>query len=221
MTNLRLSTPAGEVPAILEGEGSPGILLATGAGTGHEHPAMVGLRTRLAGRGMTVMTFEYAYRAAGRRSPDRAPRLLEVHRVAAAHLRSVTDGPTVLAGRSMGGRMATMLAAAGEPCAAVVVYGYPLHPAGKPESLRVEHLGDVTVPMLFLTGTNDALARPDLVETHLAPLPTATLIRIEDADHSFRRKGTSSEEMLDHLADLTTGWLRGLPGLGEQLAERP
>lgn len=210
MEILVLDTPMGSVPAHLDGEGKWGVLLATGAGTGQDHPGVAGLRSRLAGVGQ-VMTFEYAYRAAGRRSPDRQPKLLAVHRAAAALLRERVGRRLVLAGRSMGGRMSTILAAEGEECAGVVAYGYPLHPAGKPERLRVEHLYDITVPILFITGSNDALARPDLVERHLAPLPTAELVWVEGANHSFRRKGIDAAGMLDHLAAVTREWLAGLP----------
>ena len=168
-----------------------------------------------------VMTFEYAYRAAGRSFPDPVPKLLSVHRAAAAHLREHVGSGLVLAGRSMGGRMSTMLAAEGEPCAAVVVYGYPLHPPGRTDKLRVEHLTDVDVPMLLVTGTRDALAQGDLVAAHLAPLPTATLELIEGADHSFRRRGSTQDEMLDLLAAKTVRWLEGLAGLGDSVPEPP
>lgn len=210
---IEVETTTGPVPAILEGEGAVGILLATGAGTGQEHPGMAGLRHRLAVAGFTVLTFEYPYRARGARFPDPMPRLQEAHRAAAATLRSRMDGPLVLAGRSMGGRISTMLAAAGEPCAAVVCYGYPLHPGGRPDRLRISHLGDLTVPTLFLSGTRDRLATPELVERHLRPLPIADLVWIENADHSFRRRGTSPGEMLDELVTETVRWLQAIAGL--------
>lgn len=114
----------------------------------------------------------------------------------------------------MGGRMATMLAADDEPAAGVVVYGYPLHPPGLPDRLRTQHLGSITIPLLLISGTNDAFARPDLRTEHLGPLPTADLVLVEGADHSFRRKETSPSEMLDHLAALTVEWIHRLPGLG-------
>lgn len=210
-----VDTPHGPVPARIEGDGTVGVLLATGAGTGQDHPGMEGLRTRLGAGGLTVMTFEYAYRAAGRPYPDRAPKLLDVHRAAAAHLRRQVGDRLVLAGRSMGGRMATMLAAEGEPCAAIVAYGYPLHPAGRPDRLRVEHLPAVSVPMLMISGTRDSLAQPDLVTEHLVPLRTATLHLVDGADHSFRRRGTPPEQMLDLLAGVTLDWLGTLPGLAD------
>lgn len=160
------------------------------------------------------MTFEYAYRAAGRPFPDPQERLLDVHRAAADHLRGVVNSDIVLAGRSMGGRMSTILASHGEPCLGVVAYGYPLHPAGKPDRLRVDHLGEVKAPALFITGTRDALARPDLVERYLMALPAATVEFVSDADHSFRRRGASADEMLDELAARTVSWLKhsGLAG---------
>lgn len=221
MKAFELDTPAGLIPARMEGGGTVGVLLATGAGTGQDHPGVAGLRTRLAAGGLTVMTFEYAYRAAGRSFPDRVPKLLSVHRAAAAYLRREVGTRLVMAGRSMGGRMSTMLAAQAEPCAAVIAYGYPLHPPGKPDRLRVEHLADVEVPMLLLTGTRDALAREDLVAEHLASLPTVTLRLVEGADHSFRRRGSSPDEMLDLLADETLAWLGGLPGLGDTAPRAP
>lgn len=166
------------------------------------------------------MTFEYVYRAAGRRFPDPQGRLLDVHRAAAVRLREVAGSEIVLAGRSMGGRMSTILASQGEPCLGVVVYGYPLHPAGKPDRLRVDHLPDMTVPALFVTGTRDALALPDLVERYLMALPSATVELVSDADHSFRRRGTSPDEMLDGLAALTMAWLKR-SGLAASTPKRP
>lgn len=209
MSQFALHTEVGPVPAVIEGAGGTGILLATGAGTGQDHPGVAGLRSRLAARGHRVMTFEYAYRAQGRSFPDRQPKLFDVHRAAAQRLREEVGERLILAGRSMGGRMSTMLAAEGEPCRGVVVWGYPLHPAGKPDRLRVDHLASITVPVLFISGDNDALAGRDLVERYLVPLPTATVEWIEGADHSFRRRGTSPDVMLDHLAGVTQEWLLG------------
>lgn len=214
MTRFVLDTDAGGVPAVLEGDGQTGILLATGAGAGQDHPGVAGLRTRLAASGYRVMTFEYAYRAAGRHFPDRQPKLLAVHRAAARRLRDEVGERLVLAGRSMGGRMSTILAAEGEPCAAVVVYGYPLHPPGKPDRLRVDHLPRIPVPALFISGDHDALAPPEAIRRHLEPLPAATVAWIEGADHSFRRRGTAPEAMLDELARITTEWLSATIGPG-------
>lgn len=206
MDRFTIETPHGPVPARIGGGGSIGILLATGAGTGQDHPASIGLSRRLVDRGYRTMTFEYAYRAAGRSFPDREPKLLDVHRSAAEHLRPQVD-KLVLAGRSMGGRMATILASQGEACDAVVAHAYPLHPAGQPHKLRIEHLLDLRVPTLMVIGSNDALATPELVEAHLQPLAAVTLQVIGGADHSFRGNGLGLDEILDDLADRTHDWL--------------
>lgn len=183
------------------------VLLAHGAGTDRTHPHVTALARALIARGLSVATFDYPYRAEGRRPPDRVPVLIECHRSVAEHLRS--RGDVVLAGRSMGGRMATMLVADGFETPAVVVYGYPLHPAGRPEKLRVEHLGAISVPVLFVRGSRDSLARADLFDTHIRSRPYATVVDIDGADHSFRHREMSPGEMAAVLAEATAGWLNG------------
>ena len=191
----------------------PSMLLAHGAGAGQDHPGVAGLRDRLARGGARVLTFNYPYTEAGKRSPDSQTTLLDCHRGALEWLRAEAGDDVVLAGRSMGGRMATYLAAGGEPVRGLVLYAYPLHPAGKPDRLRVDHLSGIVPPMLFFSGTRDSLARGDLIEKHLQSLPTATIELIEDADHSFRvpkRTGHTFEEVLDGVAARTIKWLEGL-----------
>ena len=90
----------------------------------------------------------------------------------------------VLAGRSMGGRMGTYLAAAGEPALGLVLYAYPLHPPGKPENLRADHLPAITAPMLFFQGTRDSLNRMELFDRYVRPLPNVT-VELLEADHSL------------------------------------
>lgn len=191
-------------------KGAPSVLLAHGAGAGQDHPGVAGLRDRLAGAGITTLTFNYPYAEAGKRRPDRTPILLACHRAVLDWLQERTGEPVVMAGRSMGGRMATYLAAEGAPCRGLVLYAYPLHPAGKPERLRADHLPSVPVPMLFFTGSRDSMARLDLVDRHLRPLPQATVEIIDDADHWFRvpkRTGRTFEEVLDGIAARTVEWL--------------
>jgi predicted alpha/beta-hydrolase family hydrolase len=188
------------------------ILLAHGAGTDQYHHSIVRLREGLAERGHPVLTFNYPYTESGRKRPDRPQVLLACHRAAAAwlHVRFPT---IVMAGRSMGGRMASYLAADGDPCAGLVLYSYPLHPAGKPEKLRKEHLADIDVPMQFFTGDRDALARPDLFRKWIVSLPNAITEVIADADHSFRvpkRSGRTQEEVIDWIVDRTANWVAGL-----------
>ena len=191
----------------------PSVLLAHGAGAGQDHPGVAGIRDRLAGEGVRVLTFNYPYTEAGKRRPDAQPTLLDCHRAALEWLQAKTSGDVVLAGRSMGGRMGSYLAAGGAPVRGLVFYAYPLHPAGKPDRLRTEHLADIVAPMLFFSGTRDSLARVELIEEHLRPLPNATVDLIDDADHSFRvpkRTGRTFEEVLDGIAARTIEWLEGL-----------
>jgi predicted alpha/beta-hydrolase family hydrolase len=190
------------------------MLLAHGAGAGQDHPGVAGLRDRLAAAGVRVLTFNYPYAEAGKRRPDSQNTLLDCHQAALEWLRAEVGSDVVLAGRSMGGRMGTFLAARGEPVRGLVLYAYPLHPAGKPDRLRIDHLADVVVPMLFFSGTRDSLARVELIEQHLRPLPNSTIELIEDADHSFRvpkRTGRTFDEVLEGIATRTVGWLEGLP----------
>ena len=188
------------------------MLLAHGAGTDQDHHSIVRIREGLAARGLPVLTFNYPYKERGGGGPDRQAVLLACHRAAAAWARERYDD-VVFAGRSMGGRMATYLAAEGEPCRGVVLYAYPLHPAGRPEKLRKDHLGDIKVPMLFFTGDRDSLARPDLFDRWIRPLEGATIEIIADADHGFRvpkRTGRTNEEVIDWIVDRTASWIEGL-----------
>ncbi len=109
--------------------------------------------------------------------------------------------------------MATYLAAQGEPCRGLVLYAYPLHPAGRPDKVRADHLPSVAVPMLFFSGSRDAMARSDLVDAHLRSLPRATVEIIEGANHSFRlpkASGTTTEEVLGFLVARTVTWVEAL-----------
>ncbi len=145
---------------------------------------MVELRDGLAAAGLTVLTFNYLYTQGGRKSPDAQPVLLNAHRAARDFLAAAVGSPVVLAGRSMGGRMGTYLAAAGEPTLGLVLYAYPLHPPGKPEKLRADHLPAITAPMLFFQGTRDPLSRMELFDRYVRPLPNTTVEMLE-ADHSL------------------------------------
>jgi len=191
----------------------PTMLLAHGAGAGQDHPGVAGLRERLAAKGVRVLTFNYPYMEEGKRRPDSQATLLDCHRAALDYLRAEVGAEVILAGRSMGGRMGTYLAAGGEPVRGLVLYAYPLHPAGKPDRLRIGHLADIIAPMLFFSGTRDSLARVELIDEHLRSLHPATIELIDDADHSFRvpkRTGRTFEEVLDWIAARTVDWMEGL-----------
>lgn len=192
----------------------PAILLAHGAGAGQDHPFMVDLREGLVGAGHPVMTFNYPYAEDGRRRPDRPAVLADCHRAAVAALRERFPD-LVLAGKSMGGRLASHLAAEGEECVGLVFYGYPLVASGKREPRDTTHLESIPAPMLFLAGTRDPLGPLDLLEALVARLEGATLVVIEGGDHSFRvprKSGQSAAEVLGLLVAATSAAVRAWAG---------
>ncbi len=200
--------PGDTVPVRVTGDGDTVFVLAHGAGTNQDHPATATLRDALAARGLTVVTFDYPYAAAGRRAPDRAPTLTACHRAVVEWARSHVGSELVLGGRSMGGRMASMLVADGVDCRALVAYAYPLHPPGRPDRLRIDHLAAISVPVLVVRGTRDAFSRSDLADRYLRS--RFDVVDVEGADHSFRGRGRSVEEVADILAGITVTWLAGL-----------
>lgn len=199
----RLEFPAGEVT--VSGLWMPAAqpvavsAIAHGAGAGMTHLFMAGAAEGLADGGVSVLRFNFPYMEAGRRLPDPTPVLLATWNAAIDELRRRGAGlPMVMGGKSMGGRMASMVAAAqGDEFAgaALVFFGYPLHPAGKTDRLRDAHLPQIRVPMLFMQGARDALARLDLVEAVVARLqPFARLHVVADADHSFHVRGVKRSD---------------------------
>jgi uncharacterized protein len=170
---------------------------------------MTSLRDGLADAGHTVMTFNYPYTERGSKRPDRTERLVAAHRAAAEFLSARVDD-LFLAGRSMGGRMATYLVAEGFSAAGVILYAYPLHPAGQVDRLRVAHFQDVHIPLLFFQGTRDALSRMELFDRHIRSLPNASVELLEGASHSFRGGGWTEDAMLDRLVIGTSRWMASL-----------
>ena len=147
-----------------------GLLLLPGAGGNAGQHTLVALEESL---GLPVRRMEFAYRRDGRRFPDRAPKLIaEVRSFAEAFAADLgtTTAELVLGGRSMGGRMCSMAVAEGLPAAGLVLLSYPLHPPGKPDKLRVEHFGDVSVPALFVNGDRDPFGTPDEFAAHLGAI---------------------------------------------------
>lgn len=193
------------------------LVLAHGAGNDMHAAFLSWLHETLAGRGTLTVKFNFPYAERGARAPDR-PAVLEATWRAVA--RSVREDPElapkqlVLGGKSMGGRFASMIAADGEPCAGLVLLGYPLHPAGQANKLRVDHLMRLHVPTLFVQGTRDALCDIDLLEGALARMSApVTLHRIEEGDHSFvvpKRLGRDAKEIWAEIADVTEQWLARL-----------
>ncbi|MCZ9883606.1 alpha/beta hydrolase family protein [Arthrobacter sp. B2a2-09] len=167
------------------------LVLAHGAGAGMEHPFLGGLAHALNDDGVATLRFNFPYREAGKRFPDRPPAAIAAWKAVMEVAASRSEGePLWAAGKSFGGRMASMAVAEGMPAAGLVYLGYPLHPPGKPEKLRDEHLYGLTLPMLFLQGTRDTFATPELLENVAARIgPTATIEWWDGGDHSFERVG--------------------------------
>lgn len=199
----------GQVTGILTGRGTNGVLLAHGAGTDQEHPSMTALRDGLAAGGLRVLTFNYPYTERGSKSPDRQEKLIPCHRAAADLLANEVD-QIYLTGRSMGGRIGTYLVAEGYPASGLVLYAYPLHPAGKRDKLRIDQFDQIDVPMLFFQGTNDALSNMDLFNRHIAPLPTAEVVFLEDAGHGYGGGGWNLESITERYVSGTIEWISRL-----------
>jgi uncharacterized protein len=210
---LTIEWGGGAVEGILEGgDGATAVLLAHGAGAGQRHPWMATMRSLLAAR-LPTMTFDYRYTAAGRRSPDRMDTLLAVHRAAADHLAARVDR-VVLAGKSMGGRVASHLAGDQRwPAAGLVYFGYPLVPPATGAPRDTSHLGSIGAPQLFFAGSRDRLSPAELLAPIVATLGGGRLEVIADADHSFavlKRSERTQAEMLETIAATTTEWVEGL-----------
>lgn len=197
------------------------VLLAPGAGGDLDGDGLIALASTLAARGCTVVRANLPYRQAGRRAP-RADRSVPGYRAVLAAAQDAVgqrDAAWVVGGKSYGGRVATMAVADGLPAAGVLLYGYPLHPPGKPDRLRVEHWPHLDVPALFLQGDRDPFCDLHLLEEHRHKLPRrATVQVVRGGDHSLRvtraasPSGTASSEAatLSGLGDELADWLRRL-----------
>lgn len=207
-------TSAGEVSAHLDGDASEWLLLlAHGAGAGMDHPFMRSVADGLAKSGVGVVRFNFAYTELGRKAPDRQVVLERTFAEVAAGARDLlSPGKLFLGGKSMGGRIASHLAAAGEPCEGLVFLGYPLHPPGRPERMRDAHLYEIRVPMLFVEGTRDPFCPLDRLASVLEKIDAShDLVVIADGDHSFKvRKssGRSSSDALDELVAAVAAWIK-------------
>lgn len=160
----------------------------------------------LGARGTDVVRFNFPYRSRGSRLPDRMPELKAAFAAVVEPLRD--DGrKLIIGGRSMGGRVATMLAADGFACDGLLLFAYPLHPAGQPEKLRDAHLPRIKVPVLCFNGTRDKLCTRELMEAALKGVTTDWQMHwLEGADHSLK-----GEALMNQMADAAEQWLARLP----------
>ena len=184
-----LSTPAGDVSAAWHAADGPALVVAHGAGAGMDHPFMEGFAEALSAAGVSALRFNFPYLEAGRRSPGSPKDAIAAYASAIEAATARSGGrPVFGGGKSYGGRMASMAAADGVPAAGLVFLGYPLHAPGKPEQARDEHLYRLAQPMLFLQGTKDPFAQPEVLRRVLTKLGArATYVPFEGAGHSFER----------------------------------
>ena len=194
------------------------VVLAHGAGKDMTSPFLSAVHEGLAAHGYVTVKFNFPYTEAGRRAPDRAPVLEDCYRHVVATIRTdarVTPSRIVIGGKSMGGRMASHLASQGEAVAGLILLGYPLHPPGKVEQLRVAHLPKIRVPMLFFAGTRDSLCRLDLLQRTVAELRApVTLHVIDGGDHSFavpKAMRRPAHDVWEEIIRVTADWLTKLP----------
>jgi len=212
---LKIKWEGGKVAGLLDVPAEPnpiGILLAHGAGAGQEHPFMVHMRRGLAAAGFMTLSFNYAYIEAGRRAPDRMPKLLAVHAAAGERLGTYVDR-IALVGKSMGGRVGSHLAGdGGWPAAALVYLGYPLVPLGRTEPRPTEHLQRIDSPQLFIAGSRDRLGPVAAIEETAAALPVAAVQVVQGADHGFavpKSVGLTRQDVWDGLVAQIARWLPG------------
>ncbi|MEX0801239.1 MAG: alpha/beta fold hydrolase [Dehalococcoidia bacterium] len=188
------------------GRAKAAVVLAHGAGYNLNTKLLVDVGKALAERGVAVLRFNFPYTEAGRRGPDPQKRLEACYRAVAEAVAEEMPRP-FLGGKSMGGRIASHVAADGFDSGGLVFLGYPLHPPGKPERIRDAHLRGIAAPMLFLQGARDPFATPDLLHATLKSLKTATLVGIEGGDHSFKVKGRSTEEVTAELVEQVAAFI--------------
>ena len=181
--------------------------LAHGAGAGMNHSFMVTLTQLLSEQAIATLRFNFPFSENKKGRPDTPAVAHQTIEAAISKAQKLFPKiPLFVAGKSFGGRMNSQYLSA-HPDAAVkgiIFYGFPLHPPGKPSVERAEHLKNIKIPMLFLQGTRDALATWDLIQSVCSSLPTATLVKIEGADHSFK---AGKQNIIPLLANETKGWV--------------
>jgi uncharacterized protein len=205
----RIAVDGGETTALFEpataGDGKAVFVAAHGAGSHRDHPSMLRLSEVLRSRGFDLVRFNFLYREKGSRVPDRMPKLEACMGAVVDYTRKeVGSKKLIIGGRSMGGRVASMMAAAGFECDGLLLLAYPLHPAGQPQKLRDAHLPQIRVPVLCFNGTRDALCDRVLMESALAKVGTRWDMQwLEGKDHSFA--------VTDDIGEAAKKWLENIP----------
>ena len=215
------SVTALHYPAAAHGRAGVTLILGPGAGAGQTSAFIVEFATGLTAHGVDAVTFNFLYGEQGRRIPDPNDRLEACYRavIAAVREQMMSSGDRLaIGGKSMGGRIASQVAAAGiGDLAGLVFLGYPLHPPGRPDRLRAAHLPDIKAPMLFVQGSRDAFGSPEELRAIMTRLePSPALYVVEGGDHSFKvRKSAGVRQQDTHHAiqDHVAAWLRETAGI--------
>ena len=189
------------------------LILGHGAGAGQRSSFMLDFATGLASRGIDIVTFDFPYMERGRRLPDPNERLEACYRTVIDWVRrdrKITGKGLAIGGKSMGGRIASQVAAGLSDLAGIVLLGYPLHPPGKPRQQRIKHLPAIAAPVLFVQGTRDSFGTEDELRPVVEALPSAQLYLVKDGDHSFKvpkRAGIAQEQIYAAIQDKIADWL--------------
>src|ERR1700694_234351 len=193
------------------------LVLTPGAGASSDHSALVAVDQAVSEAGVRVSRIDFPYRLAGRKAPDRPEVLIRTVVEAADALAKELDVPmdqVAVGGRSMGGRMCSMAVSQGLEAGGLLLISYPLHPPGKPENLRIAHFLGLHLPCLFISGTRDAFAKPDELESATAHIPgVVTHAWLDGGDHGLKRKDQD-------VADKAAAWLRNLVAEADEGADR-
>lgn len=211
---IQVSQDIGTVSGLLSKSDSAKYLmvLAHGAGAGMTHQFMEDLTQALLLRDIATLRFQFPYMEQGKKRPDSPKIAHQAIRAALNYADKLNTGlPILAAGKSFGGRMISQLAAQEslDNIIGIVYFGFPLHAPGRNNTDRAAHLVEVPQPMLFLQGTRDTLALPDLIQSVCDPLAKTTLQFYEGADHSFKtlkRSGITQEEVIEQMAKKTLDW---------------
>ncbi len=207
---LKVSKTIGKVSAEYDVPAKPFCImtLAHGAGAGMNHSFMKTLAESLANVGIAVVRFNFPFAEGKKGRPDSPAIAQQTIETAIMHAHEKFPKlPLFVSGKSFGGRMSSQYLSehTHDFIKGIIFYGFPLHPAGKPSVERAEHLKKIKIPMLFLQGSRDALATWELIEPLCTTLKKATLIKIDNADHSFKAGKVNTMEIL---TQATESWVR-------------
>ena len=205
-----------KIPDTFESSKAVGVILAHGAANDMNNPLIVAAARGLCEEGFLTLRFNFLYKEKERKSPDSQKKLVNTWQCVYQYLKDhpeFTVENVVAAGKSMGGRVASQMAAAGElPVQGLVFLGYPLHAPGKKDKLKDSHLYDINVPLLFFAGTRDSLCDLGLLKKVLARLKVARELEVVDGgDHSFKMLKSadiSAEQVHDQIIRKMAAWLK-------------